>query len=134
MAAGRPIHSVEYRRGNAKRSPHDQAWFFDIARGSTLQCAAIQDVLAAAGGSDAEPSSAMKRNLQRIVSMLTRPAMKTESVAESQAECVSDSDYEHEHRFAEHEHEGKPRLSDRGEGTGSIGQPFDPRHLTVVLR
>jgi len=66
--------------------------------------------------------------------MLTRPAMKTESVAESQAECVSDSDYEHEHRFAEHEHEGKPRLSDRGEGTGSIGQPFDPRHLTVVLR
>jgi four helix bundle protein len=95
-----PLNIAE---GNGKRSPNDRARFFDIARGSALECAAIQDVLVASGGLDAEPSLAMKRKLQRIVSMLTRLAMKTENVAESQAEYVSDSDYEH--RFAEHEHE-----------------------------
>ena len=37
-----PLNIAE---GNGKRSTKDRARFFDIARGSALECAAIQDVL-----------------------------------------------------------------------------------------
>jgi hypothetical protein len=47
----------------------------------------------------------MKRKLQRIVSMLTRMAMKADGVAEMLAGYGVEIDYEHEHRCAEHEHE-----------------------------
>ena len=79
----------------------DRARFFDIARGSAFECAAILDVLVASDGLDAALSPAMKRELKRIVSMLTRMTMKFNGVAESQAEYNAMDDYEHEH-------EGKP--------------------------
>jgi len=47
----------------------------------------------------------MKRKLHRIVSMLTRMAMKLDGVAEGPAGYGVAGDYEHEHRVAEHEHE-----------------------------
>jgi hypothetical protein len=37
---------------NGKRSPNDRARFLDIARGSALECAAIQDVLVADSDGD----------------------------------------------------------------------------------
>jgi four helix bundle protein len=97
-----PLNIAE---GNGKRSLNDRARYLDIARGSALECAAIQDVLQASGGLDAEASLVMKRKLHRIVSMLTRMAMKFDGVAEAEAGYRADSDYEHEHRCAEHEHE-----------------------------
>jgi len=100
-----PSIPLNVAEGNGKRSPNDRARFLEIARGSALECAAIQDVLVASGGLDAESSRSLKRKLQRIVSMLTRMAMKGDGVGESQAEYRELVDDEHEHRFAEHEHE-----------------------------
>ena len=89
--------------GNGKRSLNDQARFLDIARGSAVEWAAIQDVFAASGGLNTESSLVMKRELQRLVSMLSRMALKCDCVAETQAGDRANSDYEH--RFAEHRHE-----------------------------
>jgi four helix bundle protein len=99
-----PLNIAE---GNGKRRPKDRARFFDIARGSTFECAAIQDVLTASGGIDFDSNCELKRKLKRIAAMLTRMAMKCDGIAESPAgyHAVVDYEHEHEHRFAELEHE-----------------------------
>ena len=50
----------------------------------------------------------MKLKLKRIVSMLTRMAMKFDGVEESSVEHAVVIDYEYVHRDAEHKHERKP--------------------------
>jgi ABC-type Zn2+ transport system substrate-binding protein/surface adhesin len=90
-------------------------YWISPAGGSALECAAIQDVLVASGGLDAESSRSLKGKLQRIVSMLTRMAMKGDGVGESQAEYRELVDDEHEHRFAEHEHEHEHRRPERSQ-------------------
>ena len=95
-----PLNIAE---GNGKRSLKDRARFFDMARGSALECAAIQDVLVVSGGIDAATGDPPKAKLKRIVAMLTRLAMRANRVDESAARHDCDIDYEHEHRFAEHE-------------------------------
>ncbi|TWU51532.1 four helix bundle protein [Rubripirellula reticaptiva] len=97
-----PLNIAE---GNGKRSFKDRARFFDIARGSSFECAAIQDVLVATGGLDDSTSRDLKSKLKRIVSMLTRMAMKFDDVSESSVDYAVAIDCEHEHRDAEHEHD-----------------------------
>ena len=97
-----PLNIAE---GNGKRSVKDRARYFEIARGSAFECAAIQDVLTASDGLDSDSSRERKLKLKRIVSMLTRMVMKSDAVSELSAGYDTDIDYEHEHRCAEHEHE-----------------------------
>jgi len=103
-----PLNIAE---GNGKRSLKDRARFLDIARGSALECAAIQDVLVVFGGLSRETDQELKSRLVRIVAMLTRMAMKFDGVSESPSAYNQSGDYEHEHRpqrRTEHEHEEEP--------------------------
>jgi four helix bundle protein len=64
-----PLNIAE---GNGKSGPADRRHYFEIARGSALECAAIQDVLQAGHALPDEDNTRMKELLARIVSMLTR--------------------------------------------------------------
>jgi len=55
--------------GNGKFTPADRCRFFDIARGSALECAAALDVLVAKGRCDSAAVATGKAHLHRIVSM-----------------------------------------------------------------
>ncbi len=95
-----PLNIAE---GNGQRSMKDRARYFDIARGSSLECVAIQDVLVVSRGIKLAESDRLKAKLKRLVAMLTRLALRVESVSESPAPYGIDYEHEHEHRFAEHE-------------------------------
>ncbi len=96
-----PLNIAE---GNGKRSVKDRCRFLDIARGSALECAAIQDVLAATDGLDSESHLALKRSLHRIVAMLTRLISRLNVVAEPGTSYNTAIDNEYEYRDAEYEY------------------------------
>ncbi|MGD9251086.1 MAG: four helix bundle protein [Desulfobacterales bacterium] len=64
-----PLNIAE---GNGKATEGDRRRYFEIARGSALECAAIQDVLVVCGVLDSEESAKAKKQLDRIVAMLTK--------------------------------------------------------------
>ena len=64
-----PLNIAE---GNGKSGAADRRHYFEIARGSALECAAIQDVLQAGQALPAEENEQLKELLARIVSMLTK--------------------------------------------------------------
>jgi hypothetical protein len=79
----------------------DRSRFFDIARGSALECAAIHDILKVCRAIDVDDNLTGKSQLRRIVAMLTKLVALNESVSET----LSGYQTAFEHRFAEHEHE-----------------------------
>ncbi len=89
-----PLNIAE---GNGKQSLKDKNRFFEIARGSALECAAIHDVLRVCGAIDDYTSGSGKSDLKRIVSMLTRLIQRTQT--------VSEASIEYEYRDAEYEYE-----------------------------
>jgi four helix bundle protein len=64
-----PLNIAE---GNGKATDADRRRYFEIARGSTLECAAIQDVLEAGNALEAKESLKMKQQLDRMAVMLSR--------------------------------------------------------------
>jgi four helix bundle protein len=62
-----PLNIAE---GNGKYRSLDRCRFFDIARGSALECAACLDVLNARGLLNSDLSGEGKRQLEEIVSMI----------------------------------------------------------------
>ena len=64
-----PLNIAE---GNGKATDGDRRRYFEIARGSALECGAIQDVLHVCGALSAEENENQKLLLDRIVAMLTK--------------------------------------------------------------
>ena len=62
-----PLNIAE---GNAKSSKKDRARFWRIALGSTLECAAILDVLVVRGIKTEKETAQGREHLERIVAML----------------------------------------------------------------
>ena len=91
-----PLNIAE---GNGKFSFNDRARFFEIARGSALECAAALDVLVARKLATTEQITAAKESLVRVVEMLVGLLRKFSSRREMLRE--DESDYrvsiEHEH-------------------------------------
>ena len=103
-----PLNIAE---GNGKRSLKDRNRFLDIARGSALECASIQDVLGATDGIDNESHSELKRILRRIVSMLTRLIGRTDVVSETSEEYNAADEYRDAEYEYEHEEQPEPRIA-----------------------
>jgi four helix bundle protein len=68
--------------GNGKGTEADRRRYFEIARGSALECASIQDTLAVCDTLDQKENEEGKKMLFRIVSMLTKLGKRTISVRE----------------------------------------------------
>ena len=99
-----PLNIAE---GNGKFSAKDRARFFEMARGSALECAACLDVLVVRKLAQEEPLAAQKERLVRIVEMLVgllrRFSDRADMLREEAADYLSEHDYEQEH---EHEENG----------------------------
>ena len=108
-----PLNIAE---GNGKFSARDRARFFEMARGSALECAACLDVLVVRKLVKEEPLAAQKERLVRIVEMLVgllrRFSDHPDVLREEAPDYSSDHDYDYEH---EHErrktHETHPTRS-----------------------
>ncbi|HOB52581.1 MAG TPA: four helix bundle protein [Acidobacteriota bacterium] len=83
-----PLNIAE---GNGKRSPRERRRFFEIARGSAMECAASLDVLASLAGGLAAEVDAGKGLLSRIVAMLTRMMMPRRRLVQEDRHPANDS-------------------------------------------
>lgn len=92
-----PLNIAE---GNWKFSSKDRARFFEIARGSALECAACLDVLFVRKLAVEEQVVLAKEQLARIVQMLIgllrRFSERADVLREEEAGYSIDHDYEHE--------------------------------------
>ncbi|CAB5152246.1 four helix bundle protein [Olavius algarvensis associated proteobacterium Delta 3] len=78
-----PLNIAE---GNGKATEGDRRRFFEIARGSALECAAAQDVLEVCEALASENNTEAKLLLDRIVAMLTKLGQRGYSVGEDLSE------------------------------------------------
>ena len=82
-----PLNIAE---GNGKGTDGDRRRFFEIARGSALECGAAQDVLEICGAMTSEENLKAKALLDRIVAMLTKLGQRGYAVHEETAEWRTD--------------------------------------------
>ncbi len=84
-----PLNIAE---GNGKHSLKDRSRFFDIARGSALECAAIHDVLQVCRAISEHESLDGKRQLRRIVAILTKLVANNSALAETGSEYLLEAE------------------------------------------
>lgn len=85
-----PLNIAE---GNGKGTNADRRRFFEIARGSALECAAIQDCLSSCQTLTTAQNIEGKAMLARIVSMLTKLGQRRHEMREdSGSYCGFDND------------------------------------------
>jgi len=84
-----PLNIAE---GNGKTAEADRRRYFEIARGSVLECAAFQDVLVVAKSLDEKESRVRKVELDRMAAMLSRLGKRGYSVQEEFLGYRVDSD------------------------------------------
>src|SRR5437763_3670982 len=93
-----PLNIAE---GNGKFSGRDRARFFEMARGSALECAACLDVLLVRKLASEQHVIAAKERLARIVQMLIgllrKFSERADVLREDEAGYRVEHDYEHEH-------------------------------------
>jgi four helix bundle protein len=78
-----PLNIAE---GNGKPTNGERRRFFEIARGSALECGAIQDVLEVCGALSSQENVEAKKILDRIIAMLTKLGNRGYCVREDTAE------------------------------------------------
>ena len=95
-----PLNIAE---GNGKSAEADRRRYFEIARGSALECAAIQDVLVVGKALAGEESKVRKIELDRMAAMLSRLGKRGYCVKEDytpygggRVDFDSDSDFDPE--------------------------------------
>ncbi len=89
-----PLNIAE---GNAKFSAADRSRFFEIARGSAVECASCLDVLVARKVTDEPFARAAKQQLAGIVRMLVGLLKRFSERADVMREEEGDYDHEQEH-------------------------------------
>jgi four helix bundle protein len=90
-----PLNIAE---GNGKSTSADRRRFFEIARGSALECAAVQDVLFACNALEQEEHESRKHDIDRISVMLSRLGGRGFSLEEEQA-SYGDEDFDNDFDF-----------------------------------
>lgn len=106
-----PLNIAE---GNGKATEGDRRRFFEIARGSALECGAIQDVLEVCGALAPETNATAKKTLDRIVAMLTRLGQRGYVVREERAGYgaeAGDSDADSDPEFRSADADGVKKAS-----------------------
>ena len=78
-----PLNIAE---GNGKATEGDRRRYFEIARGSALECGAIQDVLEVCGAISSQENAEAKKLLDRIVAMLTKLGKRGYTISETISE------------------------------------------------
>ena len=78
--------ALNIAEGNGKATNGDRRRYFEIARGSALECAAIQDVLQVCEALSADDNNQQKALLDRIAAMLTKLGQRGYGVREELGE------------------------------------------------
>ena len=96
-----PLNIAE---GNGKTAEADRRRYFEIARGSALECAAVQDVLRVGNALEENEHQDRKKHLDRIAAMLSRLVGRGYSVREDAeiddaepSDFDPDSDFDFDH-------------------------------------
>ena len=84
-----PLNIAE---GNGKTADADRRRYFEIARGSALECAAIQDVLVVGKALNEADSQSRKTELDRMAAMLSRLGGRRYQVLESEEAYAAETE------------------------------------------